>query len=82
MSPKSLPNDKNDDIILKVLEVVTHQVGNDVVLLGQLVLQFLIVTLQGMELLLEDLDPAKLFSLHDHRIVCTAHPILSLSRKN
>ena len=35
-------------VILEMLKVVTYQVGNDLILLSQLVLQILIVTLQGM----------------------------------
>ena len=69
-------------VVLEVLEVVTHQVGNDMILLRQLVLQILIVTLQGMELLLKGLNPAKLFSLHDYCIVYMAHPIFSLLEAN
>ena len=61
--------------VLKVLEVVTHQVGNDTILFHQLVLQLLIMTLQGKELLLEGLDPAKLFGLHDHHVVSVVHPV-------
>ena len=65
-------------VVLEVLEVVTHQVGDDVVLLHQLVLQLLNTTLRGMELLLKGLNPAELFGLHDHRIVYAAHTVLSL----
>ena len=65
-------------VVLEVFEVVTHQIGNDVILLSQLILQILITTLQGMELLLEGLDLTKLFGLHDHHIVCMVHPIFGL----
>ena len=65
-------------VVLEVFEIVTHQVGDDTVLLLQLVLQVLITTLKAMEPLLKSLDPAELFSLHDHYIVHVAHPILSL----
>ena len=66
-------------VVLKMFKVVTHQVSDDTILLSQLVLQILIVTLQGMELLLEGLNSTKLFGLYDHCIVCAVHPILSLS---
>ena len=65
-------------VVLEVLEVVTHQVGDDMVLLYQLVLQVLNMTLRGMELLLKGLNPTKLLGLHDHCIVCAVHPILGL----
>ena len=38
------------------------------------------MTLQGMELLLEGLNPTKLLGLHDHRVVHVAHPVFSLSK--
>ena len=68
-------------VVLEVFEVVTHQVSNYAVLLHKLVLQVLIMTLESMELLLESLDPFQQFSLHDHRIVHTVHPIFSLKNK-
>ena len=67
-------------VVLEVLEVVIHQVGDDAILLGQFVLQVLIMTLEVMELLLKSLNP-ELFSLHDHCIICVAHPVLSLLRR-
>ena len=65
-------------VVLKVIEVVTHEVGNDMILLCQLVLQLLILTLKVMELLLKSLDLAELFSLHDHRIVHMVHRVIRL----
>ena len=70
-------------VVLKMVEVVTHEVRDDTILVLQLVLQILITTLQGSELLLEGLNPSKLLSLYDHRIICTfnqpltGHPPLS-----
>ena len=61
-----------------MVEVVTHQGGDDVVLFCQLVLQFLHMTLGGVELLLQGLNPSQLFGLHDHHIVHTVHSIFSL----
>ena len=65
-------------VVLEVFEVVTHQVGDDAVLLCQLVLQLLDTTLGGMELLLKSLDSSQLFGLHNHHIVHTVHSIFSL----
>ena len=68
-------------VVLEVLEVVTHQVGDDVVLLCQLVLQILNSTLGGVELLLQGLDSSQLFGLHNHHIVHVVHSIFSLKEK-
>ena len=67
-------------VVLEVFEVVTHQVGDDAVLLCQLVLQLLDTTLGGMELLLKSLDSSQLFGLHNHHIVHTVHRVIRLKR--
>ena len=66
-------------VVLEVFKVVTHEVGDGMILFLQFVLQYLVATLQGKELLLEGLNTSKLFGLHDHRIVYAVHPIFSLS---
>ena len=65
-------------VVLEVVEVVTHQVGDDAILLHQLLLQLSNMTLRGMELLLQGLNPSQLLGLHDHHIVHTVHPIFGL----
>ena len=65
-------------VVLEVVEVVTHQVGDDAILLHQLLLQLSNTTLGGMELLLQGLNPSQLLGLHDHRIVHAVHPIFGL----
>ena len=65
-------------VVLKVFKVVTHEVCDDAILLLQLVLQLLVTTLQGKELLLEGLNSSKLLGLHDHCIVRAVHPVFSL----
>ena len=66
-------------VVLKVIKVVTHQLSDDAILLDQFMLQILDMTLSRVELLLQGLNTAKLFCLHDHCIVHKVHPILSLS---
>ena len=63
-------------VVLEVIEDVTYQVGDDVVLLCQLVFKVLDLTLKAMNLLLESLDLSKLQHLHDHRIVSVVYCIL------
>ena len=63
---------------LEVIEVVTHQVGNDTVLFGQLVFKILDTPIKSMDLLFQDLDLSKLRSLHDHHIVHMVHRIVHL----
>ena len=70
--------DSEPHVVLKVIKVVTHQLSEDMVLLDQLMLQILDITFGRVELLLQGLNLAKLFSLHDHCIVCVVHSIFSL----
>ena len=60
-------------VVLKMFKVVTHELCDDPILL-------LYLCLEGAELLLQDLDPTKLFGLHDHRIVCMVHYVVGLRR--
>ena len=62
-------------VVLEVVEVVTHQVGNNTVLFQQLLFQIVNSTLKGLDLF-------KPQSLHDHHVVHTVYPILSLSKSN
>ena len=56
-------------VVLKVFEVVTNQLSDDLILLLHLLLE-------GAELLLQGLNTTKLFGLHDHRIVRAVHRVI------
>ena len=68
-------------VVLKMVEVVTHELCDDPILLRQLLLQFCHLCPGRVELLLQGLDLTELFSLHDHRIVCMVHRIIGLKGK-
>ena len=61
-------------VVLKVLEVVTHKLSDDSILLLDLLFE-------GAELLLQGLDATKLLSLHDHCVVRAVHRIFGLQGK-
>ena len=65
-------------VVLEVVKVVTHQAGNGVILLCQLVFKVLGMTLKDVDLLFKGLNMSKLFHLHDHCIVFVVHYIVSL----
>ena len=58
-------------VVLKVFEVVTHELCDDSIL-------FLDLLLEGAELLLQGLNTTKLFGLHDHHIVRAVHHVVQL----
>ena len=62
-------------VVLKVLEVVTHKLSDDSILLLDLLFE-------GAELLLQGLDATKLLSLHDHCIVRVVHRVIRLEVKS
>ena len=58
-------------VVLKVVEVVAHELCDNSILL-------LYLCPKGVELLLQDLDTTKLLGLHDHHIVRAVHHIIRL----
>ena len=67
-------------VVLKVVEVVTDQLGDDAILFHHLLLHLHHLRLGRAELLLQDLDPSELFSLHDHRVVQAVHRVIGLKK--
>ena len=62
-------------VVLKMFEVVTHELCDDSILLCNLLPE-------RAELLFQGLDMTKLFSLHDHRIVRAVHHVIRLEVKS
>ena len=69
-------------VVLKMFEIVTDQLGDDLVLFCRLQLQFHHLRPRRVELLFQGLDMTKLLSLHDHRIVRAVHHIIRLEVKS
>ena len=69
-------------VVLKMLEVVTNQLGDDSILFCRLQLQFHHLRPRRAELLLQGLNTTQLFGLHDHRIVRMVHCIIRLQVKS
>ena len=68
-------------VVLKMVKVVTYQLGNDLILFHHLLLQFCHLRPWRAELLLKGLNLTKLFGLHDHHIVRVMHRIIRLEKE-
>ena len=67
-------------VVLEMVEVVTNQLGDDLILFGHLPLHLYHLRLRRSELLLQGFNPTKLFSLHNHRIVRVVHRVIGLRK--
>ena len=67
-------------VVLKVVEVVTHELCDDPILFRHLLLYFHHLRPQRLELLLKGLDPTKLLSLHHHHVIQVMHRVVGLNK--